>query len=247
MKSKRHIGIAILAAAATAADMSGCGGKKANIRTAPAPSITEEHVKSGGDDALGDGMDGDPAGPKTGGNDTAAEIRLAFVDSGIRDFAQINNAMAAVTGVDPALEAVRTEYEKQLLSLPPVGNDIKAFAAAHQSAIFKLGVEYCNAMMDDAGLRSAAMPGFNFDADPAVAYSGNAKTSLAVSLMNRFWGQGLSNRPDYIAMAALVAGLIEEILADEQNLQSVPAEARTRNIAKGACAAILTALPTGVI
>jgi hypothetical protein len=155
--------------------------------------------------------------------------------------------MAAVTGVDPNLPAMISVYEAQILSLPPVGNDIKAFVAAHQSSIFKMGVEFCHLMFEDAALRTAAVPGFDFNAAVATAFAGANKTQFVMALLNRFWGSGLSNRPDYQIAATELGALIDEILADEQNLNSVPAAARTRNVSKGVCAAALTALPLGVI
>ncbi len=177
----------------------------------------------------------------------AAGIRDALVDYGFRDFSQIYYTMATVTGIDPNNSDLRKVYEGLLLSLPPPGNDIKSFAAAHQSAIFKMGVEFCHNLMDSPDLRVKILPKFNFEANLETAFAGQAKKDLALTLLNQFWGSGLENRPSYEEASTTLASLIDEIVADSKSLESIPQGLRTTNVVKGVCVAVLTSLPANVL
>ena len=90
-------------------------------------------------DAKSDGKPGTPEAP--------IDLRDVQVDAGLRNYAQINATMAALTGVAANTEAVRTVFQEQLANSLPTGNDIKAFLGSHQVSVFKLAVEYCDALV----------------------------------------------------------------------------------------------------
>ena len=62
---------------------------------------------------------------------------------GVKTFAQVNAALATITGVPVSNTKVNTLYNTLQQSLPPT-NDITAFLASHQAAIGQLADQYCN-------------------------------------------------------------------------------------------------------
>jgi hypothetical protein len=75
-------------------------------------------------------------------------------DIGVRTFDAINATMAAITGVDPNNAKVKATYTSVRQSLPAI-NDIQAFLSSHQTSVAQLALQYCNVMVNDAGLRTA--------------------------------------------------------------------------------------------
>jgi hypothetical protein len=61
---------------------------------------------------------------------------------GVKNFAQVNAAMSAITGVPVANATVNKLYNTIQQALPPT-NDITAFLGSHQSAIAQLADQYC--------------------------------------------------------------------------------------------------------
>ena len=93
---------------------------------------------------------------------------------GLRDFRRINESMAAVTGVDPNTSAVRSTYDSLTKQLP-VSHDLRTFASAQQVAVTKLSLEYCDALVETANLRSAFFGDVvDFDAPATTAFSSQA-------------------------------------------------------------------------
>jgi len=62
---------------------------------------------------------------------------------GVKNFAQVNAALSAITGVPVSNTVVNKLYNTMQQSLPPT-NDITAFLASHQTAIAQLADQYCN-------------------------------------------------------------------------------------------------------
>ncbi len=62
---------------------------------------------------------------------------------GVKNFAQINSALAVITGVPVGNTVVNKLYNTLQQSLPPT-NDITAFLPSHQTAIGQLADQYCN-------------------------------------------------------------------------------------------------------
>jgi hypothetical protein len=155
---------------------------------------------------------------------------------GMRNFRQINDAMASLTGVPrttPAVAAAFSALETQL----PDSNDLGTFNGSHQVAISKLAVEYCDAMINDAGLATAAVPGFDFNALPSVAFNAASKESLAKSLLARFWGTGLESLPPEGETLDMISELIDSVVAGKANTAVV-----TKNVVKGVCVSLLASV-----
>lgn len=71
-------------------------------------------------------------------------------DVGIKNFAEINETLSAVTGVPITDSRVATTFATLQQQLPSVEN-ISSFLSSHQMGITQLAVAYCNAMVTDAG------------------------------------------------------------------------------------------------
>jgi hypothetical protein len=87
---------------------------------------------------------------------------------GVKNFAQINAALASITGVT-GNAAVNTLYNTLEQSLPPT-NDLGAFLASHQTAISALADQYCNAVV--TGSAATVFPNLNLNNGNAAAYFG---------------------------------------------------------------------------
>ncbi len=157
---------------------------------------------------------------------------------GLRDYARIRESMAALTGVDPllpAIDATFTELEQQL----PSGYDVRSFVSSHQVGIAKLGLEYCDALVEDGTLRASFFGAFPFDTSPTVVFADPARRNqIADALYDRMLGTGLSGQPDRDDVRLDLSSMVDDLLVE---CASTPCNGeRTRTIVKGACSAVLT-------
>jgi hypothetical protein len=161
---------------------------------------------------------------------------------GIRDYGRINQTMAALTGVDPLTAEVDAVYQDLTQQLPNT-QDIRSFVSSHQVGISKLAFEYCNAMVEDTGLRDGYFsPSFEWTEVPSVAFGTPAKIDLIteplISGMLRHGdpAQALVSQPDFAQVEADLDQLVVDLMAC--NLTPCDAD-RTVNIVKGVCTAAL--------
>jgi hypothetical protein len=154
---------------------------------------------------------------------------------GVRDFARIRETMATVTGVSslvPDIDATFGELEQQL----PSEFEVRSFVSSHQVGIAKLSVEYCDALVDNTGLRDAFFGAFPWTTVPETVFADPARrTQVADALYNRMYGTGLAGQPTLADTRAEVSSMIDGLLV------SCPcAASRTPVIVKGACTAVLS-------
>lgn len=203
----------------------------------------------------------------------AAESGLAakptHSDIGLRTFDEINSTMTAITGVDPyagsSPNRLIDQYNTLQQQLPAVEN-ITGFLSAHQMGIAQLSIAYCDALVEDASLRTSFFgSGFDFGSDPDTAFgSGDsaAKNQIVNSLFNKMIGlpgsgTALLNAPtlatvkgELIGPAATNANNLYDRLyngcATNIRLDSTPRSplcvqnaARTRSMVKAMCASVL--------
>ena len=174
----------------------------------------------------------------------APEILPPASAIGVRTFDEISATMAEITGVsqnDPGVVATVDEVRQSLPAVPT----LEAYLSSHQAAIGQLAVEYCHALMESSALRGAMFQGFDFNAAPAAAFAN--ENALFDPLLNRVLGvTQLAHQPDKnlarTELSELVHGAGDP--ARPGLLNAIPAgegndSARTRNIAKGVCAAVL--------
>ena len=187
-----------------------------------------------GDNDKDAGSDGKPATPEA-----PIDLRDVQVDAGLRNYAQINATMAALTGVAANTPAVRTVFQEQLANSLPTDNDIKAFLGSHQVSVFKLAVEYCDALVSSQALRSTFFPDLNFGATPTAAFDAAGKEALAITLVTKLWGTKLSTNPTEQESIKLVAALVDDVLVGK----TMTDPAVTGAVVTGVCTAVLSAAP----
>lgn len=165
---------------------------------------------------------------------------------GIRSFARVNASMAAVTGVDPRTPSVNGVYNEILQQLPST-NDLRSFVSANQVGIAKLGIEYCDAVVEDArpgGLRETFFPGyagFQWAQAPAVAFADPAEVDFVTDpILDQILGTGLRGDirgiPARDQAEAVLDQLITELSASCGGALEPPCDdVFTRSMVKGLC------------
>jgi hypothetical protein len=188
-----------------------------------------------GEEGVQEGAGETPAGDGEGtGTEVVEEPATELMPVvGMRNFRQINDTMASLTGVPRTTASVATAFATLETQLPD-SNDLRTFNGSHQVAISKLAVEYCDAMINDAALAAQAIPGFNFAAVPSVAFNAAGKAAVAEALIEKFWGTGLETLPPEGETVQAVSELIDGVVAGKANTAAV-----TRNVVKGVCVALL--------
>ncbi|HMB74616.1 MAG TPA: LamG domain-containing protein, partial [Gammaproteobacteria bacterium] len=169
-------------------------------------------------------------------------------DIGVRTFEEISASYAAITGVDRSHPGVLDTYFRVRQSMPTIETP-EGFLASHQVAIAQLAIEYCNALIDDAALRTSMFPGFPFTSGVNVAFpgAGPAEDLLYDPLLNRVLGSALAplnTQPDIATVKAELDGLVHGIASDGEaprpGLAAGGGDAtRTQTIAKSVCTAVL--------
>ncbi len=247
--------------ASVLAALAGCGGVEKSDRTSGATGGTVDPRKvhaSDDDTAAGpvqapandpkkddapaaddkpkDADNTDPATPKT------ADVQTVFVKAGLRNFNQINATMSTLTGVPRTNATVRTEFVTNLATSLPTDNDVKAFLGSQQVAVFKLAVEYCDALVKDTTLRAQVFGTFNFAATPAVAFNAAGKQAVAEALVGKFWGKDLTSLPAHAESTDEVVALLDALLQGK----TMTTVAVTPAVVTATCAATLASAPVTI-
>ncbi len=160
---------------------------------------------------------------------------------GLRSYEQVRETMATLTRVDPTGQNISDIYDEVKTQLPN-NNDIKTFLASHQVGITKMGVEFCDSLINQANLRSTMFPNFNFASTPRTAFSAGGSANLAGSMIDQFWGTGLSNLPDRNTAIDSLERLTDDLLSGE-NLNDASV---TLQVSKGICTAVLASSPVAI-
>ncbi|WP_331344678.1 LamG domain-containing protein [Cellvibrio sp. UBA7661] len=159
---------------------------------------------------------------------------------GLRNFAEINAALSAMTGVSKTNAAVKATYTKVEQQLPTLTN-IEGFLAAQQMGITQLAVAYCNALVNDTSLRASYFSGFNFGASAATAFDTNGRNQIIDPLLRNLLagniasGGTLSNQASPTEIRAELNNLINRMTA----CGSGCASNRTATTVKATCAAAM--------
>lgn len=154
---------------------------------------------------------------------------------GLRNFAEINATMAAITGVSPVYPDVKSTYDTVRQQLPSVEN-IGGFLSSQQMGVTQLAIEYCNALVEDSVLRDNFFPAVNFADSPATAFDSNDKRNAVIDpLLEKIFGTNLSVQPDESDAKIELNNLMDTVLACGN---SCPA-GHTQTVVKATCAAVL--------
>jgi hypothetical protein len=184
---------------------------------------------------------------------------------GLRTFEEILASMGSMTGVDPyapQFAAVMATYYdenpttgeiKGVKQQMPNVENIKGFVSANQMGIAQLAIQFCDAMVEDATLRSNFFGSFGFTSDVATAFgSGDSaeKNQIVNALYDKMVGYPDADSitlADMPARADVKAELIGPAATNANNLfdrltTSCPTgcdQVRTRAIVKAMCTAVL--------
>ena len=143
--------------------------------------------------------------------------------------------MANMTGVSANDSQVTATYNTIRQQLPTTEN-IEGFLSAHQVAVSQLAIEYCNALVENTGLRSTYFPGFVFSSSAVTDFNTPAKRDQIINpLFNKMYGAGLTTQPDPAAVSTELNNLIDRLIACGGGC----AADRTETVVKAACAATL--------
>ena len=178
-------------------------------------------------------------GSASNGSDGKADVEQVFVKAGLRNYSQINATMSLLTGVPRTNATVAPVFNAQLTTALPTDNDIKAFLGSQQVAVFKLAVEYCDAMIKDANLNKAFFGSVVVTGAPSVVFSDQGKGAVADVFVTKFWGKGLDALPPHDQNVTMSRGLIDALLqGKDMNNAAV-----TGPVLTGVCAGVLSSAP----
>lgn len=149
---------------------------------------------------------------------------------GIRTFAEINASLSRLTGVPTTQSAVAATYNRVYQALP-VQARLGGFISSQQMAITQLAIQYCDALVDDTGLRAAFWPDFVWNRPLATAFAD--PDTFITPLLDRAVGQGLITQPDRTMVAQELQALTDQLSACGGSCEPD----RVSRIMKGLCAA----------
>ena len=161
---------------------------------------------------------------------------------GLRNFAEINASLAALTSVNATTAAVAATYTKVQQQLPTLTN-IDGFLAAQQMGITQLAVSYCNALVNDTNLRASYFTGFNFSASANAVFDATGRSQIIDPLLKNLLasdiasGGALSNQADPAAIRAELNQLIDRMTSCAAT--NACASNRTATTVKATCAAAM--------
>ncbi|WP_405243013.1 LamG domain-containing protein [Lentisalinibacter salinarum] len=165
----------------------------------------------------------------------AATDREPSPDVGVRVFDELNASMSQITGVPMTHPDVVQTFETVKQQLPTV-ESFGAFSSSQQVGVSQLAIEYCNALVEDTGLRAQVFPGFNFDAAVTTAYgTPAARDQLLDPLITRINNTNVVSQPHPDDVKAELNSLIDRLTVCGGSCEP----GRTETVAKATCAAII--------
>ena len=171
---------------------------------------------------------------------------------GVRTFDEISATMSELTGISQQEPDVANTYDLVRQSMPAVPS-LEAVLASHQVAIAQLGIEYCNAVVDDPAARNALW-GTSFTAwgTPPSGQAPGWEAQLAAPLLDRLVGlPQIETQPDRALIEAELDDLVNgnPDMDGDGNPDASPRPGlaatdpnsvqRTATIAKSVCSAVL--------
>lgn len=175
-------------------------------------------------------IEADPPAPAPGADlDAQAEI-------GMRNFAEINASMSALTTVPTSNTRVKAAFEQLKQQLPSVVN-LDSFLASNQMAVTQMAIKYCDQLVESDSLRSTYFNGFDFSQPASSAFDSQGSDLVLNPILDRILGQNIASQPDRIAVQDELNSLIER-LTDCSGGKVCDAN-YTRTIVKAVCAATL--------
>jgi hypothetical protein len=160
-------------------------------------------------------------------------------DIGIKNFAEINATMSALTGVPAQTTKVSSVYQLVQRQLPSIDN-IETFISAQQMGITQLAIGYCDSAMDDNTLVNTWFPGVDLTKTPDDVFSINNRVQFITPLINKLMPLDIATQPEKNAIATEISSLITRLSSCEGTCESD----RSKTIAKASCTAIVASAVT---
>jgi mono/diheme cytochrome c family protein len=157
-------------------------------------------------------------------------------DIGVKNFAEINASMAAMTTVPLSNPATRDTFVNLSQQLPSVTN-IDGFLASNQMAITQLAIKYCDALVSTTSLRDPYFTGFDFSQPASSAFTTSARQVLSTTLLDNMIGNGISTQPERTDVEAELNSLITGLTNCSNGKVCDPQY--TQTVVKASCAAIV--------
>jgi hypothetical protein len=157
-------------------------------------------------------------------------------DIGIRNFAEVNASMSALTGVSASQPEVNSSYLQLRQQLPSV-TEMQSFLASNQMAITQMAIRYCDVLVEDNSLRASYFPDFDFTKSANLGFDAGDRDALVNPLIDRMIGNGLSSQPATADVSTELNSLIDRLTTCSNN-NSCSAQT-TPTVAKATCAAVL--------
>lgn len=182
---------------------------------------------------------------KKGGGDGSNDslTRLSSNPPAVRNYVEVYDTMAALTGVPRDHEDVRPYYENTVKRSLPTKSEADGFLASHQVGVTKLATEFCDAAYrTHPDFKKKELFGQAGVADRSViAFNANNVNSLAKNLISNFWGveeSSLSNDDENVKgteqLALDLVGIVDEANPNATDDQFI------RGGVVGTCAAVLS-------
>lgn len=175
-------------------------------------------------------VEADPPAPAE-----AADLEAQSV-IGVRNFAEINASMSAVTGVPTSNTEVKASFESLKQQLPTVTNP-GSFLASNQMAVTQMAIKYCDQLVEDDSLRASYFAGFDFTQPASSAYDVQDRNLIITPLLDNVIGQNIASQPERTAVATELNNLIDTLTNCGAG-KTCDAN-YTRTIAKATCAATI--------
>lgn len=167
----------------------------------------------------------------------AATIDLAAqAEIGIRNFAEINASMSAVTSVPMDNSSVKDSFEQLKQQLPSVTN-IDSFLASNQMAVTQLAIKYCDQLVETTNLRDNYFSDFNFNQSAVTAFSTQGRNAVLLPLTSNILNSGLSDQPNNADVIDELDNLITRLT--DCSGDKVCDATYTKTVVKAVCAAAL--------
>lgn len=156
-------------------------------------------------------------------------------DVGVRVFDELNASMSQITGVPTTHPDVAATFQTVKQQLPTV-ESFGAFSSSQQVGVSQLAIEYCNALIEDPGLRAQVFPAVDFNAPVTSAYGTVAgRDALLDPLITRINNTGVVSQPHPDDVKAELNSLIDRLTACGGSCEA----GRTATVAKATCAALI--------
>lgn len=160
-------------------------------------------------------------------------------DIGIKNFAEINATMSALTGIPAQTDKVRSVYQLVQRQLPSIDN-IETFISAQQMGITQLAIGYCDSAIDNNTIVNSWFPGVDLTKTPDDVFSISNRDQLITPLIDKLVPLNIATQPEKNTITTEISALITRLSSCEGACDSN----RSKTIAKASCTAILASAVT---